>query len=45
VERVECIIRAEWTRVGRIPDLARRIGELQHDLDSLLGLEDGPAAR
>jgi guanylate kinase len=32
---VEAILRAEWSRVARIPDLARHAGALLHELDAL----------
>jgi guanylate kinase len=33
---VEAILRAEWSRVARIPDLARHAGALLHELDALI---------
>jgi guanylate kinase len=33
---VEAILRAEWSRVARIPDLGRHTGALLHELDALI---------
>jgi guanylate kinase len=36
VQRIEAILLAEWSRVRRIPDLARRADALIRDLDALI---------
>jgi guanylate kinase len=36
LDGVEAIVRAEWSRVARIPDLDRHAGALLHELDALI---------